>query len=139
MNGRCDSEQESSERDGEGYVRRRYTGRVIQPKVFITYMNRECDAGDQERQHSPSDTHLIGRRPTGKRTECDADDKVRHTYEYQPSEPTCATRCIHMCGPTSELLRRHDYLQSCERGSPRSGLTISSRGALAKIKKYCLP
>src|SRR5205807_4007027 len=24
-------------------------------------------------------------------------------YEYQPSEPTCATRCIHMCGPTSEF------------------------------------
>src|SRR5437588_9456303 len=66
-------------------------------------MNREYDSGDQERQHSPSDTHLIGRRPTGKRTECDADDKVRHTYEYQPSEPTCATRCIHMCGPTSEF------------------------------------
>jgi len=46
MNGRCDSEQESSERDGEGCVRRRYAGRVTQPKVFITYMNRECDAGD---------------------------------------------------------------------------------------------
>ena len=113
MNGRCDSEQESPERDGEGCVRRRYTGRVEQPKVFVTYMNREGDAGDQERQQSPSDTHLIGRRPTGKRTKCDADHKVRHTYDYQPWQPPFATRCIHMYGPTSELPGRGEHKNRC--------------------------
>jgi len=42
-------------------------------------MKSESGGGDQEAQSIPSDTHRIGRRPTGERSECDAEDKVHRT------------------------------------------------------------
>ena len=79
MNIRCDRKSKGPHGDGQGGVRRCYKRRVTQPKVLVTYMNCEYDGGGQEGQQSPGDTHLIGRGPTGERTECDADDKVHRT------------------------------------------------------------
>jgi hypothetical protein len=42
-------------------------------------MNRESDGGGQEAQTIPSDTHRMGRRQTGERSEGDAEDKVHRT------------------------------------------------------------
>jgi len=42
-------------------------------------MKRESDGGGQEAQTIPGFTHRIGRRPTGERSECDAEDKVHRT------------------------------------------------------------
>src|SRR2546421_12870088 len=106
MNVRRDGKCEGPHGDGHGGVRRCYKRRITQAKVFVTYMNRECDGGEQEGQQSPCNTHLIGRRPTRERAECDADDKVHHTYEYHRSEPPLTTRCIHVFGPTPEFVTR---------------------------------
>src|SRR5216684_2025491 len=101
MNIRCDRKAKGPHGDRHGGVRRCYKRRVTQAKMFVTYMNRECDGGGEEGRQSPGDNHPIGRGPTGERTECEADDKVHHTYEYHRSEPSLPTRCIHACGPAS--------------------------------------
>lgn len=106
MNVRRGRESKRSHGDRHGGVRRCYKTRVTQAKVFVTYMNRECDDGGEEGRQSPGDNHLIGRGPTGERTECEADDKVHHTYEYHRSEPRSATRSIHACGPAIEFTGR---------------------------------
>jgi len=85
MKVRRDRKTEGSDGDGHGRVPRRHKRPMAQAKVLVKYMNRECDAGDQKGQQSPGDTHLVGRRPTGERTECDANDKVHRTYENHRS------------------------------------------------------
>ena len=105
MNVRRDCKSESPERDSRGCVRRCYARRVTQAKVFVTDMNCEGDSGEQEGQQSPSDNHLMRRRPTGERTERDADDEVHHAYDYHRSQPPLMIRCVHVCGPTPELRR----------------------------------
>ena len=79
MNVRRDRKSERPDGDGHGGVRRCYKRRVTQAKVLMTYVNCEYDCGGEEGQEPPGDNHLIGRRPTGERTECDADDKVHRT------------------------------------------------------------
>src|SRR5438270_8122158 len=103
MNVRRDRKSESSESDSRGCVRRCDTRRVTQAKVFVTDMNRESHSGDQEAQSVPGDTHRIGSRPTGERSECDVDDKVHHTYDYHRPQPPLMSKCIHACGPTPDL------------------------------------
>src|SRR2546423_10938117 len=62
-------------------------------------MNRECDGTDYPGGQPPSDSHLIGCGRICGRSECDADDRVHHTYEYRCSEPSLTTRCIHCVWP----------------------------------------
>jgi hypothetical protein len=85
MNVCRDGKSKRSQGDRQGSVRCCYARRVTQAKVFVTYMSREYDSRGQERQESPGEAHLIGRRPTGERTEREADDKVHHTREYHRS------------------------------------------------------
>jgi hypothetical protein len=47
--------------------------------MLVTYVKRESDAGGEEAQSIPGLAHRIGRRPTGERSERDADEKVHRT------------------------------------------------------------
>jgi hypothetical protein len=76
MNVGADRQGKSSQGHGHGDVRRCYQGRVTQAKVLVTYMKRESDGGGHEAQSIPGLVHRIGRRPTGERSEGDAEDKV---------------------------------------------------------------
>ena len=97
MNVRRDRKREGPQGHGHGGVRCCSKRRATQAKVLVTYMNRKGDGGEQEGRHSPCNPHLIGRSPTRERTECDADEQVHQTYEYHRSEPSLASRCIHLC------------------------------------------
>ena len=88
MNISADRQRESTQGDGYRDMRRCYQRRVTQAKVLVTYMNRESDGGDDEAQSIPGHPHRIGRRPTTKSSESDAEDKVPGTKEYRGSQPT---------------------------------------------------
>ena len=79
MNVRADRQSKRTQGHGHGDVRRRYQGRVTQAKVLVTYVECESDCGGQEAQSIPGLAHRIGRRPTGERSECDAENKVHRT------------------------------------------------------------
>ena len=79
MNVRRDRQSEGAEGRRQGRVQRCCQSRVAEPKALVPDVSSERDGADYPRTQPPGDAHLIGRGPTGERTECDADDRIHHT------------------------------------------------------------
>ncbi len=63
----------------------------MQAKMLVRYVNREQGGAGQPGGQPPRDSHLVGGRRIGERSECDADDKVCDADEYRRPEPLLVT------------------------------------------------